>query len=91
MKGDTEMTYREFIEVCMNYHDDYVRKVLVRADTLEAQKELSANNTKTEDGYIPLTTGAGFRFPDCGQDGALGDMEVLSIGIKDTETIVVYL
>lgn len=85
------MKYRELIKACQNNFDNRIKKVFVVADTLEAQKELSKNNLETEDGYTPVTSGAGFRLQYSGQDGALGDMEVISIGIKDEETIIVHL
>lgn len=85
------MIYRELIKACQNDFDNRIKEVLVKADTLEAKKELSKNNPENENGYTPITSGAGFRFPNCGQDGALGDMEVISVGIKDEETLVVHL
>ena len=85
------MKYRELIKACQNNFDNRIKTVLVKADTLDAQKELSKNNPENEDGYTPITSGAGFRLQYSGQDGALGDMEVISVGIKDEETIVVHL
>ena len=85
------MTYRELMKACQNNFDNRIKKVFVVADTLEAKKELSKNNPENEHGYTPVTSGAGFRFPNCGQDGALGDMAVISVGIKDEETLVVHL
>lgn len=86
------MTYRELIKACRNnYLDNCIRNVFVVADTLEAKKELSKNNPENEHGYTPITSGAGFRLQYSGQEGALGDMEVISIGIKDEETLIVHL
>ena len=85
------MKYRELIKACRKDFDDRIMKVLVKADTLEAQKELSKNTPKTKDGYTLLTSGATFLLQYSGQDGALGDMEVISVGIKDEKTLVVHL
>ena len=85
------MKYRELIKTCQNDFDNRIKTVLVKADTLDAQKELSKNNPENENGYTPVTSGAGFRLQYSGQDGALGDMEVISVGIKDEETLVVHL
>ena len=85
------MKYRELIKACQNDFDNRIKKVFVVADTLEAKKELSKNNPENEHGYTPVTSGAGFRLQYSGQDGALGDMEVISVGIKDEETLVVHL
>lgn len=85
------MKYRELIKTCQNDFDNRIKTVLVKADTLEAKKELSKNNSENEKGYTPITSGAGFRLQYSGQDGALGDMEVISVGIKDEETLVVHL
>lgn len=85
------MKYRELIKTCQNDFDNRIKTVLVKADTLEAKKELSKNNPENENGYTPITSGAGFRLQYSGQDGALGDMEVISVGIKDEETLVVHL
>lgn len=86
------MKYRELARACRNNFGDYrIETVLVEAETSEAQKELSKNNPVTEGGYKPVTSGAGFSIYHCGDDGALGDMEVISVGIKDETTIVVHL
>ena len=86
------MKYRDLIRACNNNFGDYrIKNVLVEAETLEAQQELSKNNPVAEGGYKPVTSGAGFTLQHCCQDGALGDMEVISVGIKDEETIVVHL
>lgn len=87
------MKYRELTKACRNnYGDDYrIDKILVEAETSEAQKELSRNNPVAEGGYRPVTSGAGFSIYHCADDGALGDMEVISVGIKDETTIVVHL
>lgn len=86
------MTYRELIKACRNnYLDNCIRNVFVVADTLKAKKELSKNNPENKDGYTPITSGAGFRLQYSGQEGALGDMEVISVGIKDEETLIVHL
>lgn len=86
------MKYRELTKACRNNYGEYhIDKILVEAETLEAQKELSKNNPVTEGGYKPVTSGAGFSIYHCGDDGALGDMEVISIGIKDENTLVVHL
>lgn len=86
------MKYRELIIACRNNFGDHrIKTVLVKADTLEAKKELSKNNPENEDGYTPITSGAGFTLSHSGQDGALGDMEVISVGIKDEETLEIHL
>ena len=86
------MKYRELTRACRNNFGDHrIDKILVEAETLEAQKELSKNNPVTEGGYKPVTSGAGFSIYHCGDDGALGDMEVISVGIKDEETLEVHL
>lgn len=86
------MKYRELTRACRNNFGDYrIETVLVEAETSEAQKELSKNNPVTEGGYKPVTSGAGFSIYHCADDGALGDMEVISVGIKDETTIVVHL
>jgi hypothetical protein len=86
------MKYRELTRACRNNFGDHrIETVLVEAETSEAQKELSKNNPVTEGGYKPVTSGAGFSIYHCGDDGALGDMEVISVGIKDETTIVVHL
>ena len=79
------------IKACRNDFDNRITNVFVVADTLEAKKELSKNNSENKDGYTPITSGAGFRLQYSGQDGALGDMEVISVGIKDEQTLVVHL
>ena len=86
------MKYRELTRACRNNFGDYrIETVLVEAETSEAQKELSKNNPVTEGGYKPVTSGAGFSIYHCADDGALGDMEVICVGIKDETTIVVHL
>lgn len=85
------MTYKELIIACQRNYENQIKTVLIEADTLEAEKELSKNNPVTEGGYKPVTSGAGFPLFSRVRDGALGDMEVISIGIKDENTLVVHL
>lgn len=85
------MTYKELIIACQRNYENQIKTVLIEADTLEAEKELSKNNPVTEDGYTPITSGAGFSLFSRIRDGALGDMEVISVGIKDEKTLVVHL
>ena len=85
------MKYRELIIACQRNYENQIKTVLIKADTLEAEKELSKNNPETEDGYTPVTSGAGFSLFSRVRDGALGDMEVISVGIKDEKTLVVHL
>lgn len=85
------MTHRELISVCQKNYETYIKKVLIKADTMEAKKELSKNNPETEDGYTPITSGAVFSLDSRVHKGALGDMEVICIGIKDEETLEVHL
>lgn len=86
------MKYRELTRACRNnFGDNRIETVLVEAETSEAQRELSKNNPVAEGGYKPVTSGAGFSIYHCADDGELGDMEVISVGIKDETTIVVHL
>ena len=86
------MNYQELIASCLRHYcmdEGQVSKIELHAETPAVQKIISGSQPN-EKGYSPLLSEATFDVMNCCEE-ELKEFQVLSIGIKDEQTLIVCL